>query len=101
MTRYRNIHVCALLSIVVTTHTVTPQTDTPDSSAIIEPLPILSYDTDAGLGYGLKVVFRNQLGNRESFDLLMFNSTEGERWYSIALSFTAPELRQGTTSTPQ
>jgi outer membrane protein assembly factor BamA len=63
---------------------------------IIEFFPILSYDTDAGFGYGGKVVFRNQLGWRESFDLTLFNSTKGERWYRFALSLPDAELRQGS-----
>ena len=64
---------------------------------IIEPFPILSYDTDAGFGYGVKVIFRNQLGLRESFDLTLFNSTKGERWYRLAVSLPDAEMRQGTT----
>lgn len=69
----------------------------PDSTgAIIEPFPILAYDTDIGFGYGLKVVFRNQIGFRESFDLTAFNSTQGERWYRFAASLPDGELRHGT-----
>jgi outer membrane protein assembly factor BamA len=64
---------------------------------IIEPFPILSYDTDAGFGYGVKVVFRNQLGFRESFDLTLFNSTKGERWYRLVASLPDAEMRQGTS----
>jgi outer membrane protein assembly factor BamA len=64
---------------------------------IIEPFPILSYDTDAGFGYGIKVVFRNQLGFRESFDLTLFNSTRGERWYRLFASLPDAEMRQGTS----
>jgi outer membrane protein assembly factor BamA len=64
---------------------------------IIEPFPILSYDTDAGFGYGAKVVFRNQLGLRESFDLTLFNSTKGERWYRLVVSLPDAEMRQGTS----
>ncbi len=63
---------------------------------IIEFFPILSYDTDAGFGYGGKVVFRNQLGQRESFDLTLFLSTKGERWYRFAFSLPDAELRQGS-----
>jgi outer membrane protein assembly factor BamA len=64
---------------------------------IIEFFPILSYDTDAGVGYGGKVVFRNQLGGRESIDLTLFNSSKGERWYRFAFSMPDAELRQGTS----
>ena len=79
-----------------------PSGNEADSSAsreqpIIEPFPILSYDTDAGFGYGVKVVFRNQLGFRESFDLTLFNSTKGERWYRLVASLPDAEMRQGTS----
>ncbi len=67
-----------------------------DPAALIEPFPILSYDTDAGLGYGAKVFFLNTLGQRESFDLILFNSTKGVRWYRLVLAFPDLELRQGT-----
>lgn len=65
-------------------------------STIVEFFPILSYDTDAGVGYGGKVVFRNQLGWKESFDLTLFLSSKGERWYRFAFSQPDAELRQGT-----
>ncbi|HEX9007165.1 MAG TPA: BamA/TamA family outer membrane protein [Bacteroidota bacterium] len=70
--------------------------DTTAGAAIVEPFPILSYDTDAGFGYGGKVVARNQLGLRESFDLTLFNSSRGERWYRFAFSLPDAELRQGS-----
>jgi outer membrane protein assembly factor BamA len=75
------------------------EADSADSreQPIIEPFPILSYDTDAGFGYGVKVVFRNQLGFRESFDLTLFNSTKGERWYRLVASLPDAEMRQGTS----
>jgi endonuclease/exonuclease/phosphatase family metal-dependent hydrolase len=62
-----------------------------------EPLPILSYDTDTGFGYGLKLFALNHLGARESFDLVLFNSTRGERWYRFVFSLPDFEMRQGTT----
>lgn len=61
-----------------------------------EILPILSYDTDAGFGYGVKLFALGHLGMRESFDLLLFNSTKGERWYRLVFSLPDFELRQGT-----
>ncbi len=60
-----------------------------------EGLPILSYDTDVGLGYGAKVFFLNFLGLTESLDLVAFNSTKGERWYRLVLSMPDFEVRQG------
>lgn len=61
----------------------------------LEPLPILSYDTDVGLGYGAKVFYLNPLGRNESFDLVLFNSTKGERWYRFVFSVPDFEVRQG------
>ena len=60
-----------------------------------EIFPILSYDTDIGFGYGLKSFFLNFLGINESFDLILFNSTKGERWYRFVFSLPDFELRQG------
>lgn len=61
----------------------------------LEPLPILSYDTDVGFGYGAKAFFLNYLGLNESFDMVLFNSTKGERWYRFVFSVPDFELRQG------
>jgi endonuclease/exonuclease/phosphatase family metal-dependent hydrolase len=60
-----------------------------------EPLPIFSYDTDAGFGYGAKAFFLNSLGSNESFDAVLFNSTKGERWYRFVFSIPDFEVRQG------
>ncbi len=61
----------------------------------IEPLPIISYDTDVGFGYGAKAFFLNLLNDDESFDATLFNSTKGERWYRFVFSIPDFELRQG------
>lgn len=61
-----------------------------------ELFPILSYDTDTGVGYGVKVFAVNQVGLDESFDLILFNSTKGERWYRLVFSLPDFERRQGT-----
>ena len=58
-------------------------------------LPILSYDTDTGFGFGAKVFLLNHVGLRESFDVVLFNSTKGERWYRLVVSLPDFELRQG------
>ena len=60
----------------------------------IEALPIVMYDTDVGFGYGAKAFFLNQLKINESFDLILFNSTKGERWYRFVISIPDFELRQ-------
>jgi outer membrane protein assembly factor BamA len=64
-------------------------------NSIFEPLPIISYDTDTGLGYGVKAFFLNFLDRHESFDVILFNSTKGERWYRFIFSIPDFELRQG------
>jgi endonuclease/exonuclease/phosphatase family metal-dependent hydrolase len=61
----------------------------------IEPLPIISYDTDVGFGYGAKAFFLNLLKHNESFDITLFNSTKGEKWYRFVFSIPDFELRQG------
>ena len=61
-----------------------------------EWLPIVSYDTDAGFGYGIKTFFYDQFNSTESFDLILFNSTKGEQWYKFVFSTPDFESRQGT-----
>lgn len=57
--------------------------------------PILMWDTDIGFGYGLKTFLLNPLGRSESFDLTLFNSSKGERWYRFVFSLPDFETRQG------
>jgi len=61
-----------------------------------EGLPILSYDSDIGFGYGLKTFLLSQLELKESFDITLFNSTKGERWYRFVFSLPDFEIRQRT-----
>lgn len=61
----------------------------------MEFLPILMYDTDIGFGYGVKGFLLNYLGGKESFDIIAFNSTKGERWYRMVFSIPDFEIRQG------
>jgi outer membrane protein assembly factor BamA len=61
----------------------------------LSAFPILMYDTDIGLGYGARVKFVDYLKRKESFDLIVFNSTKGERWYVFAFSIPDIEIRQG------
>jgi len=58
-------------------------------------LPIVMYDSDIGLGTGIKCVFKNYRGHKESFDLLLFGSTRGEQNYAAGLSIPDFECRQG------
>jgi outer membrane protein assembly factor BamA len=55
------------------------------------------YDNDIGTGYGAKVKFVDYLGKKESFDLILFNSSKGERWYVFTFSMPDLEIRQGKT----
>ncbi len=66
-----------------------------EERAHVEPLPILSYDTDTGFGYGAKLFLFDLLHSRESLDLVLFNSTKGERWYRLVLSYPDFEWREG------
>lgn len=60
-----------------------------------EFFPIIMWDTDIGFGYGLKMFYLNPLKLNESFDLVLFNSSKGERWYRFVFSWPDLELRQG------
>jgi outer membrane protein assembly factor BamA len=61
----------------------------------IEPLPILSYDSNTGFGFGAKSFFLNLFKARESFDVILFLSTKGQRWFRLVFSIPDFELRQG------
>lgn len=61
-----------------------------------EVFPIVSYDTDTGFGYGIKGYIRNIFKGNESYDLILYNSTKGERWYRFQFSLPDDEIRQGT-----
>jgi len=86
--------IAIILVITAAIPALAQQKDT--TGAIIELFPIIAYDTDIGIGGGAKMVLRNQLGARESFDITAFNSTKGERWYRLAISLPDGELRHGT-----
>lgn len=60
-----------------------------------EVFPILSYDTDAGIGYGFKGYIRNIFKGFESYDIILYNSSKGERWYRFQFSYPDYEIRQG------
>ena len=70
--------------------------DAPTDLSNWDALPFLSYDTELGLGYGLKVFLLSQLGYRESIDVTAFNSTKGMRSYKVVFSIPDFELRQRT-----
>ncbi len=75
-----------------------PASDTsipPGPYRSFSPFPILMYDTDIGLGYGGRAKLVDHLKKKESLDLILFNSTKGERWYVFAFSVPDLEIRQG------
>ncbi|MBC8145082.1 MAG: BamA/TamA family outer membrane protein, partial [bacterium] len=81
------------LDMIATTALRVTDTTFDLSSSTIEALPIATYDTDAGFGYGAKGFLLNQLGSGESFDVTLFHSTEGERWYRAMIAWPDVELR--------
>jgi outer membrane protein assembly factor BamA len=65
------------------------------SGKSLSAFPILMYDTDIGLGYGAKAKFVNYFSKKESFDLILFGSTKGERLFDFIFSIPDIEIRQG------
>ncbi len=65
------------------------------SKKSLSVFPILMYDTDIGVGYGGKARFVKYLSRNESFDITVFNSSKGERWYVFTFSIPDFEIRQG------
>ena len=61
----------------------------------LSAFPILMYGTDIGVGYGGKAKFVHYLSRKESFDIIVFNSSKGERWYVFTFSIPDIEIRQG------
>lgn len=73
-----------------------PQESESVKRANFEILPIANYDSDVGFGYGAKGFLYDVLNARESFDLILYNSTKGERWYRLVFSIEDFESRQGS-----
>ena len=67
----------------------------PGAYRSFSPFPILMYDTDIGFGYGGRVKLVDYFKKKESLDLILFNSTKGERWYVFTFSVPDLEIRQG------
>lgn len=86
---------CCLSAAAVAQETDSSAAEYPVPSSV-EFFPILSYDTDVGLGYGVKLFGFNHLASDESIDIVLFNSTKGERWYRIVCALPDFERRQGT-----
>ena len=60
-----------------------------------EIFPIINYDTDVGFGFGAKGYLYNFADFNESFDITIYNSTKGERWYQLYFSYPDIQRRQG------
>jgi outer membrane protein assembly factor BamA len=56
--------------------------------------PIAMYDSDIGVGLGVKAVLVKKI-KRRSFDVTIFGSTKGEQWYAFVFSQPYFEARQG------
>ena len=69
----------------------------PGSYRSLSAFPILMYDTDIGFGYGGRGKFVDYFKRKETLDLILFNSTKGERWYVFTFSIPDLEIRQGKT----
>ncbi|MBU1338796.1 MAG: outer membrane protein assembly factor [Acidobacteria bacterium] len=100
MTKKTIVLLCALLMCAVpllasaAADNDADRIDTSVSYKSFTPFPILMYDTDIGIGYGGKAKMIDFLGKRESFDLILFNSSKGERWYVFTFSIPDFEIRQ-------
>ena len=92
--RFKRFAVCFVLLIVLSLNLYAQKDST--KRAGFEWLPIISYDSDVGFGYGLKTFLYDQFKTKESFDLILFNSTKGEQWYKFVFSTPDFESRQGS-----
>ena len=90
-----NLSLILLFFILSLNGIINAQKDSLNNSEI-ELFPILNYDSDAGFGYGGKGFLYNFLGGEESFDITLYNSTKGERWYRVVFSTPDIQRRQGT-----
>ena len=83
-----------ILLLILFPKTIKAQQDSVSDSDF-ELFPIVNYDSDAGFGYGAKAFLFNQMGLKESCDLILYNSTKGERWYRFVFSIMDIQKRQG------
>ncbi len=91
-TFYAAIGISLFLTIAIGCFSQEPEKQSYKSWSIF---PILMYDSDIGVGYGGRAKFVDYLHKKESFDLILFNSSKGERWYVFTFSILDPEIRQG------
>lgn len=92
---WKIILVASIIITPILLHSYGKGTSQPIDKSKFEFFPIMMWDTDIGFGYGLKMFYLNPLKLNESFDVVLFNSTRGERWYRFVFSWPDLEQRQG------
>jgi outer membrane protein assembly factor BamA len=93
---HKNLMVLLLVSTVLFVFfPIAEAADLEYSGKSLSVFPIVMYDTDIGFGYGAKAKFVNYLSVKESFDLMLFGSTKGERLLDFIFSIPDIEIRQG------
>lgn len=91
----KSIIIIYIFFLLISTVEVIAQDDSVTNKSNYELFPIINYDTDTGFGYGAKTYFYGLFSKNESFDVTIYNSTKGERWYKLFISFPDVEQRQG------
>jgi len=99
MSRIRRLVVPALIaySVVLSLPAAGKSPQIEFSGKSFNAFPILMYNSDIGVGYGAKGKFVNYLSHRESFDLMLFGSSKGERLIDFVFSIPDFEIRQRKT----
>ncbi|MCJ7554781.1 MAG: outer membrane protein assembly factor [Ignavibacteriaceae bacterium] len=92
----KNVHLSLVILFLLNTLAIPQQKKDDSGRANFEILPIVNYDSDVGFGFGAKAFLYDFFEMNESFDLILYNSTKGERWYRLVFSLTDFEKRQGT-----
>jgi outer membrane protein assembly factor BamA len=91
----RSIFIISVFSAVLGISSVGKTAQVENRQNSLSVFPILMYDTDIGFGYGIKAKFVNYFSKKESLDLILFNSTKGERLIDFTFSIPDIEIRQG------
>ena len=91
----KSIIIHYIFLILAASSEIIAQEDSIANKSNYELFPIINYDTDTGFGYGVKTYLYDLISKNESFDITIYNSTKGERWYKLFISFPDVERRQG------
>lgn len=89
------VPVLSVFSMVLSLASVPAFGQAEHSKKSLSVFPFLIYDSDIGFGYGTKAKFVNFFSKKESFDLMLFGSTKGERLFDFIFSIPDLEIRQG------